>query len=70
MRSRSRIVPPVFLGALAGLVLAGAAGALETGQKAPDFTLKAADGKDVRLADLLGKGPVVIYTYIAAFTDA
>jgi peroxiredoxin len=38
------------------------------GQKAPDFTLPAAAGKEVKLSDLLGKGPVVVYTFIQAFT--
>ncbi len=58
----------VLLGALAGLILAGSANALEVGQKAPDFTLAAPGGKQVKLTDLLGKGPVVIYTFIQAFT--
>jgi peroxiredoxin Q/BCP len=58
----------VLLGVLVGLVLVGAANALEVGQKAPDFTLAAPGGKQVKLADLLGKGPVVIYTFIQAFT--
>ena len=51
-----------------GLVWTGPAAALEVGQKAPDFTLTSAEGKPVKLADLLGKGPVVIYTFIQAFT--
>jgi peroxiredoxin len=38
------------------------------GQKAPDFTLNGADGKAVKLSDLTAKGPVVLYTFIAAFT--
>jgi peroxiredoxin Q/BCP len=42
--------------------------ALEVGQKAPDFTLNAPDGKPVKLSDLLAKGPVAIYTFIQAFT--
>ena len=42
--------------------------ALEVGQKAPDFTLAAPGGKTVKLSDLLGKGPVVLYTFIQAFT--
>ncbi len=58
----------MLAGALAALALAAPATALEVGQKAPDFTLVAADGKKVQLADLLGKGPVVIYTFIQAFT--
>jgi peroxiredoxin Q/BCP len=61
-------------GVLAGMgavfVLATSAAALEVGQKAPDFTLPAPDGKQVKLGDLLAKGPVVIYTFIQAFTGA
>jgi thioredoxin-dependent peroxiredoxin len=58
----------LVLGALAVMVLAGAASALEVGQKAPDFALNGTDGKPVKLSDLTAKGPVVIYTFIAAFT--
>jgi thioredoxin-dependent peroxiredoxin len=64
-RSFIRVVPFVTLTALA---LASPVQALEVGQKAPDFTLGAPGGKQVKLADLLGKGPVVLYTFIAAFT--
>ena len=53
-----------------GLLLTAHANALEVGQKAPDFTLQAWDGKSVKLTDLLGKGPVVIFTFIQAFTSA
>lgn len=61
--------PGLIGGALLGVVLAaGPAPALEVGQKAPDFTLPAPGGKQVKLADLLGKGPVVLYTFIQAFT--
>ena len=49
-------------------LLATTAAAIEVGQKAPDFTLPAADGTSVKLADLLAKGPVVLYTFIQAFT--
>ena len=52
---------------LAGLVLAGPAAALDVGQKAPDFTLPAPGGKQVKLSDLTAKGPVVLYTFIQAF---
>jgi cytochrome oxidase Cu insertion factor (SCO1/SenC/PrrC family) len=58
----------LVLGALAVVVLAGATGAVEVGQKAPDFALNGTDGKPVKLSDLTAKGPVVIYTFIAAFT--
>ena len=53
---------------LVSLALVGAASALEVGQKAPDFALNGVDGKPVKLSDLTAKGPVVIFTFIAAFT--
>jgi peroxiredoxin Q/BCP len=64
MRTR----PLVLAGALLSLVLAGPAAALEVGQKAPDFTLAGPGGKQIKLSDMLGKGPIVIYTFIQAFT--
>jgi len=57
---------PILLAVVASLLLPGPAGALEVGRKAPDFTLSAPGGQQVKLADLLGKGPVVIYTFIQA----
>jgi peroxiredoxin Q/BCP len=63
-----RMPPLVLAGALLGLVLAGPAAALEVGQKAPDFTLAGIGGKPIKLADMLGKGPIVLYTFIQAFT--
>ena len=69
MRGKS-LIGGVRISIMAGLILAGPASALEVGQKAPDFTLAAPGGKPVKLADLLGKGPVVIYTFIQAFTKA
>jgi len=62
------LIGGVLISMMAGLILAGAASALEVGQKAPDFTLPAPGNRQVKLADLLGKGPVVIYTFIQAFT--
>jgi hypothetical protein len=67
MRARNRLVALVLAGILVGLLLAGPATALEVGQKAPDFTLVAPGDKQVKLADLVAKGPVVIYTFIQAF---
>ncbi len=58
----------ILAGAVVALVLTTSASALDVGQKAPDFTLQAPDGKPVKLGDLLGKGPVVIFTFIQAFT--
>ena len=64
----SRTVGVALLMLLAGLLPVGAASALEVGQKAPEFALNGTDGKPVKLSDLTAKGPVVIYTFIAAFT--
>ena len=63
-----RMRPILLGGALLSLALAGPAAALEVGQKAPDFTLAGVGGKPVKLADMLGKGPIVVYTFIQAFT--
>src|SRR3954447_21805618 len=55
-----------------GIVLAGttagAADAPKVGDKAPDFTLKASDGKTYSLADFKGKKGVVIAWFPKAFT--
>jgi hypothetical protein len=67
MRRRVPALYPIVLALVASLLLVAPAGALEVGRKAPDFTLSAPGGKQVKLADLLGKGPVVIYTFIQAF---
>jgi peroxiredoxin Q/BCP len=63
-----RMRPLVLAGALLSLVLAGPATALEVGQKAPDFTLAGPGGKQIKLSEMVGKGPIVIYTFIQAFT--
>lgn len=63
-----RMRPLVLAGALLSLAMAGPAASLEVGQKAPDFTLAGVGGKPVKLADMLGKGPIVVYTFIQAFT--
>jgi peroxiredoxin len=55
---------------MVGLMCAVSASALEVGQKGPDFTLTAPGNKQVKLDDLLGKGPVVIYTFVDAFGTA
>ena len=54
--------------ALTALLAAGAAQALEVGQKAPEFTLPGPGNKPVKLSELTAKGPVVVYTLIQAFT--
>ena len=67
MKPPSTIVT-ALLALLASVLLVGAASALEVGQTAPDFTLNGTDGKPVKLSDLTAKGPIVLYTFIAAFT--
>ncbi len=63
-----RMRPLILAGALLSLAVAVHAAALEVGQKAPDFTLAGVGGKQIKLADMLGKGPIIIYTFIQAFT--
>jgi hypothetical protein len=58
----------IVTAALVSLAWAGVASALDVGAKAPEFALNGTDGKPVKLSDLTAKGPVVIYTFIAAFT--
>jgi peroxiredoxin Q/BCP len=42
--------------------------ALQVGDKAPDFTLPGTTADEIKLADYVGKKPVVVFTYIGAFT--
>jgi hypothetical protein len=55
--------------ALVASPLAGRALALEVGQKAPEFALPGPGNKPVKLSELTAKGPVVVYTFIQAFTN-
>ena len=68
MRGKYRGYLGILAGAVIGLLLTTDAGALEIGQKAPDFALPSSNGKEMKLSDPLGKGPVVIFTFIQAFT--
>ena len=53
---------------LVGLVLAGAATALEVGDKAPDFTLPSTMGGEVSLSQFRGKKLVLLEFYGADFS--
>ena len=71
-----RRIPPLLIAALLlvglGVAVLGSAGpalALEVGQKAPDFTLPGPGNKPVKLSELTVKGPVVVFTFIQAFTN-
>ena len=68
MPNRRSMVMGVLAGALLALAVAGPAGALEVGEKAPEFALMGPEGKPIKLSELTAKGPVVLYTFIAAFT--
>jgi peroxiredoxin Q/BCP len=43
--------------------------ALKVGQPAPEFTVTAADGRELKLADFRGKKNVVVYFYPKDFTS-
>ena len=59
----------LFLAVLTVVLGASTAQALAVGDKAPEFALPAAPGAPpVKLSELTAKGPVVIYTFIQAFT--
>ena len=66
--TRRSLVMGVLAAVLLALAGAGAADALDVGQKAPDFSLVGPEGKPIKLSELTAKRPVVLYTFIAAFT--
>ncbi len=61
----------ITAGLLGAALFAGAAQAqsLKVGDQAPAFSVISTTGKPVALADYLGKKNVVLFFYIAAFTD-
>jgi len=62
----------LFAAAAVSLIASPAIAALKVGEKAPDFsTTGAVGGKDfkIHLADMLKKGPVVLYFFPKAFTS-
>ena len=68
MRLARVAVVALVVAGVAGLA-AGTAPALEVGQKAPEFALPGPGNKPVKLSELTAKGPVVVYTFIQAFTS-
>lgn len=50
------------------LLAAGQSLALQVGDKAPDFALPGTTAESIKLADYLGKQPVVLFFYVGAFT--
>jgi len=63
-----RVLRVVALAVVLAAALPAVAPALEVGQKAPEFTLPGPGNKPVKLSELTAKGPVVLYTFIQAFT--
>lgn len=61
----------IATGLLGVALFSGAAQAqsLKVGDKAPAFSVISTTGKPVSLADYAGKKNVVLFFYIAAFTD-
>jgi peroxiredoxin Q/BCP len=53
---------------MTAMILPSLSSALEVGDKAPDFTLQASNGQTYSLADFVGKQPVVLAFFPAAFT--
>ena len=43
--------------------------ALQVGDKAPDFTLPGTTAEEIKLADYVGKKPVVLFFYVYAFNN-
>lgn len=64
-----RWIAAILLGAAALLAGPAQAQTLKVGDKAPDFSVISSTGKPVALADYAGKKNVVLFFYIAAFTD-
>ena len=60
----------VFLSALVAVIALGGqiAAALEVGDKAPNFSLQASDGKTYSLSQFQGEKPIVIAIFPKAFT--
>lgn len=58
-----------LLGVAALFAAPAQAQALKVGDKAPDFSVISSTGKPVALGDYIGKKNVVVFFYIAAFTD-
>jgi peroxiredoxin Q/BCP len=60
----------IFLSALVAVIALGGqiAVALEVGDKAPNFSLQASDGKTYSLSQFQGEKPIVIAFFPKAFT--
>lgn len=64
----ARFTVVALIAAVAVGLLPAPVPALQVGEKAPEFTLPGPGNKPVKLSELTAKGPVVLYTFIQAFT--
>lgn len=62
-------IAAALLGTAALLAAPAQAQVPKVGDKAPDFSVISSTGKTVALGDYLGKKNIVVFFYIAAFTD-
>ena len=66
------LISPLLLAVLSVVALAQQPPPVKThlkvGDRAPDFTLRATDGKTYKLSDFKGKKNVVLAIYVLAFT--
>ena len=63
-----KVLHGLVLALALAVALPAVAPALEVGQKVPEFALPGPGNKPVKLSELTAKGPVVVYTFIQAFT--
>jgi hypothetical protein len=64
-----RLVMATILSSILLSLGAGHVLALQVGDKAPDFNVPATTAEAIKLADYVGKKPVVLFFYIGAFTS-
>jgi peroxiredoxin Q/BCP len=64
---RFSIIPAIVI-ALCLIGLPGLAGALEVGDKAPDFELASTQDGKFKLSDMAGKKNIIVQFYVLDFT--
>jgi AhpC/TSA family len=62
-----RVLAMILVGEMLWLPTFGWATGLQVGDKAPTFSLPSTTAETISLSDYLGRQPVVLFFYIAAF---
>jgi hypothetical protein len=62
------VIAAALLSAVLLLLISTQAMAVKVGDKAPDFSLPATTAEKISLSDYLGKKPLVIFSYLYAFS--